>query len=193
MKLQLAIVIGAILVGSLATVSMVFIQDNSVSTSSFKGAAGMLGHVTLTAVNEEGNVIAYRQTDNVVINGGDNCLIEDAFGADTTCQNTTNLFNQVHIGSAQTTFAENSGTALGSWVRATGGTAGSTVSASGLSGASTTITAAFLDVSATVAEAALYNGALSSTDVIALNSFTPIVLGATDDLTIAWTITIDGN
>lgn len=192
MKLQLAIVIGAILVGSIATVSMAFVQENEFSANSLKSAAGMLGHLTLTAVDEDGNVIAYRQTDNVVVNTGDDCLLEDTFAAATACGDGSALFDDIHIGTTQTTFTETA-TGLTTWQATTAGVVGTPTTASGVGGSSVTVTAAFLDVSASIAEAALQNSNLSASDKLALQSFTAIPLGPTDDLTIAWTVTIDGN
>jgi len=196
MKLQLAIVIGAILVGSLATVNMAFVQSEDISANSLKSTAGMLGHITLTAVNEDGNVVAYRQTDNVVINAGDDCLLEDTFGAATGCYATvadTAVFDDIHIGTSSQAFGETS-TDLGTWNSATAGSVGTATTATGNSGASVTVTAAFFDVNANIAEAALRNSLSSgASDVLALQQFTPISLGATDDLTIEWTVTIDGS
>lgn len=192
MKLQLAIVIGVIVIGSLATVNLAFVQNNELSANTLKSTAGVLGHVTLTATDENGSVIAYRQTDNVIINKGDDCLIEDTFGAATPCGDVAAVFDDVHIGTTQTSFTEGT-TGLTTWSKTTAGTVGVATTASGTTGAQVTVTAGFLDVNASIAEAALYNSNLSSGDVLALQSFTPIVLGATDDLTIQWTVAIDGN
>ena len=192
MKLQLAIVIGAILIGSLATVNMAFVQNEDISANSLKSTAGMLGHITLTAVDEDGNIVAYRQTDNVVINEGDDCLLEDTFGAVTACGDGSALFDDIHIGTSSQAFTESS-TALGTWQSTTAGTVGTATTASANSGASVTVTAAFFDVNANIAEAALQNGPASASDILALQQFTPISLGATDDLTIEWTVTIDGS
>lgn len=191
MKLQYAIVIGAILVGSIGTINMVFISEDSFSANSIKSAAGMMGHVTLTAVNEDGEIIAYRQTDNTVINSGDNCLLEDSFGVATPCSNTSGAFNYVQIGTGSATKLETS-TALVSAHTARLGTATLTSLATGNSGAAAKVTAQFTDVGQIIHEAALRNG-LGTGDVLALQNFSPINLGANDDLTIEWTVTIDGN
>lgn len=191
MKLQLAIVIGAIIVSSVATAGWAFVQNNELSASTMKSSAGMLGHITLTAFDENGNTIAYRQTDNVIINKGDDCLLENTLGVATNCQNPTTAFNVVHIGTGTTAHTEGS-PSLTTWYRTTGGTAANTISAAGTSGASAIVTASFLDVSASIGEAALYNSALSAGDILALQQFTAIPLGPTDDLTIQWTVTIDG-
>lgn len=192
MKLQLAIVIGAILVGSFATVNWAFIQNNEPSANVLASAAGLVGHITLTATDENGNIKAYRQSDNVIINKGDDCIIEDVFGSDTPCSNVAAVYDDIHIGTGTTGFSETS-TALTTWYRTTAGTVGAATTAQGTTGAFVTVTALFPDVSANIAEAALYNTNLSAGDVLALQQFTAIPLGATDDLTIQWTVTIDGN
>ena len=38
------------------------------------------GHVTTTLRDSEGNIKAYRQTDNQILNGGENCAIKMLFG-----------------------------------------------------------------------------------------------------------------
>lgn len=190
MKLQLVIVIGAIIIGSIVTVNMALVQDNEFSANSIKSTAGFIGHVTLTAVDEDGNIIAYRQTDNTIINTGDDCILEEIFGAVTACT-AGSVFTNIHIGTNTASFTETS-TGLGTFFASSAGTVGNTITASALSGASTTISTTFFDVSATIEEAALQNNILSASDVLALQQFTGIVLGPNDDLTIDWTVTIDG-
>ena len=194
MKLQLAIVIGAILVGSIATVNYAFVQNNELSVNALKSTAGMLGHITLTATDENGNIKAYRQTDNVIINNGDNCLVADTFNVSVgSCGATQSAYDDVHIGTGSGPFGETS-TILSAWKVSTAGSVGSITPASATVGASVIVTANFIDVSASIAEAALYNSANSAgADVLALQSFTAIPLGPTDDLTVQWTISIDGS
>jgi len=195
MKIQYAIVIGAILVGSLATVNWAFVSETDASANTLKSSAGILGHVTLTAMNEDGNVISYRQTDNVVINAGDNCILDDVFGTNVGgCDSLTNPYVTVHIGTDSVQAFGETATDLVTYHAQTTGVTGSSTAASVTGGAGTTVTAAFFDVNANIAEAALKNSSVSaSADVLALQKFTPISLGTTDDLTIEWTVTIDGN
>ena len=61
------------------------------------------------------------------------------------------------------------------------------------SATATTINAVFFGVNADIEEAALQNLVLSASDVLALQQFNLISLGASDDLTIDWTVTIDGS
>ncbi|WP_179360912.1 hypothetical protein [Nitrosopumilus cobalaminigenes] len=192
MQLQLAIVIGAIIVGGALTANLAF-MDSSDTANSMKSTAGIMGHLTLTATNEDGEIIAYRQTDNVVINAGDDCLIDDTFGVTFSgCTNPDGAFTTVHIGDSQSGSPTETTTALGNIVTSTGGTVGSFVAAATDQGASVTVTADFLNVSASIDEAALMNGAANQ-DALAIQEFAAISLGENDDLTIEWTVTIDGS
>ncbi len=45
---------------------------------------GILGHITLTATNPDGKIISYIQTDNLIVNRGENCVAETLFNVTTT-------------------------------------------------------------------------------------------------------------
>lgn len=45
---------------------------------------GMLGHLTLTATNSEDKITSYVQTDNIIVNRGENCTVESLFAVETT-------------------------------------------------------------------------------------------------------------
>jgi len=45
---------------------------------------GMLGHITLTQTDADGNLKSYIQTDNVIVNVGENCVAETLFNVTTT-------------------------------------------------------------------------------------------------------------
>ena len=164
------------------------------SPNALKSGAMVLGHLTLTGYDENGNVIAYQQTDNTVTNLGDDCIAEAIFiqtGGSSVCAN-ENQFNTVHIGTATAGFTESS-TVLGAYHINTGPASVVVNSATGTGGAATLLTANFIDVSATIAEASIQESSTTSSDALALQSFPGIPLGANDDLTIQWTVTIDGN
>jgi len=57
---------------------------------------GMLGHVEYKVLDEFGNIKAYMQNDNEVLNGGEDCVSERAFGVG-GCNN-TNVFDFIGIG-----------------------------------------------------------------------------------------------
>ena len=191
MKLQYTIVLATIIIGSIGAANLAFVSNTDLSTNALKSTAMMVGHLTLTAVNEDGDIIAYRQTDNVVVNNGDNCIAESTFGGDWSCGAPSNPFLNVHIGTATAAFSEAS-TGLVALTETALGTLGTPLTATSTTGAHATITATFVDVGNTIAEAALRNGGSTTSDLLAINTFTPISLGANDDLTIDWTVTIDG-
>ena len=193
MKLQLAIVMATVITGGAFTLNYAFTDSND-SANVMQSTAGVLGHLTLTAVDEDGNVVHYRQTDNTVVNNGDQCILENLTGINlSTCAAPTTAYTVVQIGTATAAFSETS-TGLGAFHAQTGGSWGSTSTSTTDGGASATLTANFVDVSASIAEAALINNAVSaSADELALQSFTAINLGTNDDLTVQWTVAVDGS
>lgn len=173
----------------------------SASESSVLESGSLItGHVTLTATDDAGNIIAYRQTDNAVMNRADNCISELIFSLDTGngCNTNASTYDRIHIGTGSNSTAPSE-----TWTQLTlpltyNTDAGATVAltnATGTGGASSLLTATFNNVGATINEAAIRNGAGGTGvgDVLAYQQFPNIVLGATDDLTVEWTVTIDGN
>jgi len=66
--------------------------------------SGFLGHITITVTDPEGNIVQYLQTDNTVVNDGENCANELLFGAtNTNCPSTAGLFNDISWGTGSTT------------------------------------------------------------------------------------------
>jgi len=45
---------------------------------------GMMGHITMTIYDSAGNLIEYRQTDNTIVNAGENCVAEAMFDVNVT-------------------------------------------------------------------------------------------------------------
>ncbi len=56
------------------------LPDFSENESSF-AAAQMLGHITLTHTDGYGEIISYRQTDNIIVDIGESCAAKRLFGA----------------------------------------------------------------------------------------------------------------
>ena len=167
-----------------------FVKD---SPSALKSGALALGHLTLTAYDENGNVIAYQQTDNTVTNKGDDCMAQLIFVETTPSGNCAGevQFSTVHIGTSTAAFAETSNN-LGAYHAETNPLTVVITAASDTGGADTLLTANFLNVNANIAEASIQTGSATGSDALALQSFSAIPLGANDDLTIQWTVTVDG-
>ena len=105
-------------------------------------AAQMLGHVTMTHTDADGNVIGYQQSDNLIVNRGEDCVLKQVFGTTHTAEVTTidptgattcgtdlgsraGVFEHIVIGNSTTTAAEGQ-TALGSEHNVTGNDSGLT-------------------------------------------------------------------
>lgn len=168
-------------------------QSSALSSSSF-----MTGHLTLTAYDENGNVIAYRQTDNIVLNTADNCMSEILFtlSSGDGCTLAAN-YDFIHIGTGSDSSTTEGDVDPLPITFSTVDTATDSIvltNATGSGGAATKLTATFLNVNANIDEAALRNSSSEGGgNALAYQQFTEIVLGASDDLTVEWTITIDGN
>lgn len=165
--------------------------------SSLESGSFMVGHLTLTAYDENGNIKDYRQTDNVVINTADNCISEKIFtlSSGKGCDVTAN-YDNIHIGSgsdADTSEGDTDPLPI-TFEAAQAASTIALTNATGTDGASTQLTATFTDVGANIDEAAIRNSATQGGgNALAYQQFTEIVLGASDDLTVDWTVTIDGN
>lgn len=75
-------------------------QDTQATPSGTSEQGQIMGHVTMVLTDEDGNVKAYRQTDNAVHDDGFNQIIDDAFGSSAcvACELTTTNFSAIGIG-----------------------------------------------------------------------------------------------
>lgn len=168
-------------------------NPNSISTAE-ENSAGLTGHVSLAVYDTFGNIKQYVQGDNTILNDGDNCILEDVIHvAVTGCAGThgsNTAFVQIGLGSSGAASAEADTGLLTLLETAKTGAAGTSTPASGTGASSVTVTRTFFDPgAATYREAALSN---SDGDFLARNTFTTAAtLTATDDLVVAWTISID--
>ncbi len=185
------------------------------------GAAGLfMGHVTLTVTDTDGNIKAYRQTDNLVVNQGENCALKLLFqevpgaavsGTDPDCAGAnTKGYKIIAIGNATNAVASDHAK-LGSIYPVTTNsthitglvpkqTTTTTWTNSTGSGAGTTASvvqsATFTNTSGnaqTVTESGLFNSTDESTNsMFARQTFTSVSLNANDALTVQWTVTLGG-
>jgi hypothetical protein len=169
------------------------------------------GHVTTIVSDAAGNVKEYRQSDNLIVNQGENCVIKMLFGesggssvgdGDNTCVGAiTDGFRWIAIGNG-TGVAGNLNFTLGNEYVANMGRVEGTVdlanstAATGISQAIATIEATFTNNDndgETVEESGLFNGTLSATDgLFARQQFDTITLNNGDSLTVRWTVNIGG-
>ena len=185
---------GTIISLSAITVIMATNISEELGTSSLKSQAGIVGHLTLTAYDDDGNVIAYRQTDNTVLDTGDDCISELIFPVTSSLQCVgTTQFDRIYIGTGDSSGATEGSTVLVTPNAQTGFASAAMTSAVGGAGAATLITANFFNVGATIQEASIQESTSTASDALAIQSFSPIPLGTIDDLTIQWTVTIDAS
>ncbi len=174
--------------GGFTTVS----QANKLTESPF-----MLGHIELIAKDNNGNIKAYRQTDNLVVNTGKSCAAVHIFGVPangtaTACGGqTAAAFNAIGIGTATAAVAAGD-TALGaqSGSRATNGTftlINATANAPYYS-----LQTTFRPGASTIAESGIFDQVATGagSHMFAHQTFTGIALGATDTLTVTWRVTL---
>ncbi len=206
---SLAVVAG--LFGS--TIFGVTDSNNNALTSA--SASGLItGHVTTTLTDTAGNIKEYRQSDNLIVNQGENCVTKMLFGAlggDTlgtsvcTGQNTDG-FRYIQIGNSSQT-VQSSDYKLGNPYNATSGVsslvpkvATVTLTNSTGSGSGTTaialLTTTFTSTQTaaqTVSESGLFNSTIDNTNgMFARQTFTGISMNNGDSLTVQWTINVGG-
>ena len=174
---------------------------------------GMMGHITLTATDQDGNILSYIQTDNLIVNVGENCVAESIFNVTTAnaflCDGVgahiggngvaDGGFTFIAIGTNNTAVAATD-QALGnstsevsrikanstSIVDSTGTQAG------GNSKAVVTLTGIFTATGTpTITESGIFDKAMAADEnMLARQTFTGIPLTVGDKLTVEWEITI---
>ena len=171
---------------------------------------GIMGHIEFTATDSDGNIKQYVQTDNTVVNIGENCMGELLFNVDMTgagdqCTGTgittgshgssgagftwlaigTNLTGPTAEGEGNTALD----TEVGSRIQETAqAPTPSTGAGPGTSG-QVVLSEVFTPGALTIAEAGLFDASATG-NMLARQVFTGIPLGASDQLTVQWTITI---
>ena len=171
-------------------------------------SAFMSGHLVVEAFDESGNTIAYRQTDNEVVDDGEQCILKMLFaaGADRgraglgACQGAlTEAWNTIAIGTGTTAAADTqvllvnetsttSGLERGeastvTWTNGTGSTTSKVV-------LSKTFTAVSGNTH-TIAESGLFNSTTGDANgMLARQAFTGVALSNGDSITITWTFTV---
>jgi len=178
--------------------------------------AMMTGHVETVVTDALGNVKEYRQSDNLIVNQGENCVLKMLFGANggasvgdgtNTCTGAiTSGFRVIAIGNSSAP-ATNDQTSLINEYNATSGNAAlarktatlitltNSTATSGISQATALLEATFTNGGTTqsVTESGLFNDTNTSIDgMFARQQFTAVSLNNGDSLTVRWTVNIGG-
>jgi len=210
MKRQTTLAMFGIVFVAAMALGMVFVSGFSqplfvASTTDAKAASqmGIFGHITLTATNPDGKIISYIQTDNLIVNRGENCVAETMFNVTTMGDNacigkgvTTDRFTFIAIGNGTVSIDVND-TKLAQEVNRTQDIDPEVDSSSGTgdpgdSSALVTLTAQFTAGEAvTIEESGIFDAAgKDAGNMLARKTFNPISLAQDDKLTVEWEITI---
>ena len=193
-----------------ATGAMDLVPYNPSSTNE---QTGLGGHVTLVKSDEDGNIKAYRQTDNIITYTGLSCAAMELFGkglGNTTASENdgatgnvatmcggggvnSGTFDFVGIGTSSTAEAiGNSGALTGGFSRVQDSNVGIVNGTTGNAGPTYAIIQSQFGtgISGTIAEAGLYDGSGASGHMFARKTFTGIPMGTEDTLTVTWRVTL---
>ena len=156
----------------------------------------MSGHAIITLADADGNIKAYRQTDNVVTNNGRDCVADELFGftgAALCADPQTNDYTFIGIGTGLGVFSlSETNTALGSEILSRTGTLDSQVAASVSTGTIKTIKGVFtLTETATVDEVGLFDDSISESNMFSRLAISPVISGGEFDIiTITYVVTV---
>lgn len=179
--------------------------------TSFASSALVSGQMTLELRDSEGNLKAYRQTDNVITANGENCVAKALFAparytaggvtSGGTCVGAITVpFSFIALGTG-TTQEQNTDNNMQSQTSVSGlGIASGTVTFTNSTGSGTPSTASVVSIAKTftagagptnISEAGLFNGTDGSLNgMFAHKTFTPITVNNGDSLAVTWTINI---
>jgi len=180
-------------------VSGITLVDHAQGVDVPNDATFMTGHVEVLVTDSEGNIKAYRQGDNSIVNNGMDTMAVQTFSG-LTGATSTGAVSHMQIGSSATTptGADTSITTIGNCARDSA--AFSTAGASD-SGGPPTVSAITVTATATfsaadgsncetsgIVEAGLFND-VSAGELYARNTFGTVTLGSGDSLALTWTLT----
>jgi hypothetical protein len=214
------VLFAAAMVVGMATTSAFSTPLVIASSTTVDNQFGMLGHITLTQTGADGNMKSYIQTDNVIVNVGENCVAETLFnvtsggtdpcdGASTPLYTTSgnginNLgFSFIGVGNETTNgsnpppVAVETDTTLDNenstttMTRKTGSPTVTQESENTGSSAVVTLSAVFTsDGGTSTVDESGVFDQVSIGNMLARQTFNEIVLSAGDQLTVEWEITI---
>lgn len=200
-----AIMLGVVL--TVGTIGMMGIlpntQENVANQEARNDAANITGHLIITVHDTNGNLKAYRQTDNVIVDVGKNCAPVLLFGA--TSPN-PGCYTGGAVGSAYNIIAVSSTTSdpavtattlpgeiIGNGLTRAAATSVTVTTLASGSASETTILKAFTvsGTGGTPASAGLFNNDGTS-KMFAGKAFTPVSVIAGDTFTVTWKIQLSG-
>ena len=166
------------------------IQDNEVPQTTSDDVK-VLGHVEVVARNADGEVKAYRQTDNIIVTRGFECAAQDLFGAPQTNCASIGIFDDIAVGIGGTA-ADVTDTDIETQAsnKRTDGTVDDATNGAVIAVTWLANTLKNGTGTTAVVESGLFDAVGNATgNMFARQTFTAINVGESDTLTVTWTIT----
>ena len=190
-------------------------EENNVTTTSNTANGLMMGHLVVEAHNEAGELVAYRQSDNEVVDDGEQCILKMLFGTTGSGQagrgeytstgqgactgSLTGAWDNIAIGT-DTTSAADTQVVLGNETSTSNGLErGTATTKTWTNGTGSTTTKIVLSKTFTndsprahtIAESGLFNSTTNDANgMLARQTFTGVALSNGDSITITWTFTV---
>ena len=180
--------VGGILAANGLSATPFFIAESA--TKTLNSGMPITGHITMVATDANGNIKAYRQTDNLVVSVGETCTGARLFGSAAQCS-PLGLFNNIAIGIGAGA-EDTTNTALGSERNTRQTDATNTMTNSSGTGATSAISGLFaFTASYAISESGIFDSSGNGTGhMFARKLISPVVnVASGDSLTVTWTIT----
>ena len=181
-------------------------DDEQVSATFAPATGMMMGHAIIEAHDSEGNLIAFRETDNEVVDRGEQCVLKMLFGAagaestgTTVCTGaTTQPWTAIAIGTNSSTTYDWRVQLLNETSTTQGLTRGVATTQTWQNGTGATATQITLSKtftnagsSHTITESGLFNSTtVSASGMLARQTFSGVTLANGDSITVTWTFSV---
>ena len=187
-------------------------DDDSVIAQSNTATGLMMGHLTVEAHDEGGDLIAYRQTDNEVVDDGEQCILKMLFattdstagrggytGTSACTGALTGAWDVISIGTGTTAAADTQVLLVNETSTSLGLERGTATTKTWTNGTGATTTKLVLSKTFTsdsgrahtIAESGLFNStSVDANGMLARQVFTGVALSDGDSITITWTFTV---
>jgi hypothetical protein len=187
-------------------------DDDSVIAQSNTATGLMMGHLTVEAHDEGGDLIAYRQTDNEVVDDGEQCILKMLFattdstagrggytGTSACTGALTGAWDVISIGTGTTAAADTQVLLVNETSTSKGLERGTATTKTWTNGTGATTTKLVLSKTFTsdsprahtIAESGLFNStSVDANGMLARQVFTGVALSDGDSITITWTFTV---
>ena len=187
-------------------------DDDSVIAQSNTATGLMMGHLTIEAHDEGGDLIAYRQTDNEVVDDGEQCILKMLFattdstagrggytGTSACTGALTGAWDVISIGTGTTAAADTQVLLVNETSTSNGLERGTATTKTWTNGTGATTTKLVLSKTFTsdsprahtIAESGLFNStSVDANGMLARQVFTGVALSDGDSITITWTFTV---